>query len=218
MQLPNWWHVPAIHLACLRLGAVLNPLMPIFREHELAYMLGFAEAKAIVVPREFRGFDHPAMVAGLRAGLPALEHVRTIVSGRTLSTNGSCWTLRTCCPYSPRRTGRTNRSRRALNSAGADPVARAVDDFSATDGQSSASDDLDIALELTGDCIGARGTRNQSDVVGGTCGRNEVSSDVRGRARVVVQAIYGGSLAQRIDPIAIVRVRLPVHAVVRSRR
>ncbi|MBF7054798.1 AMP-binding protein, partial [Halomonas sp. KAO] len=38
-QLPNWWQMTALHLACVRIGAVLNPLMPIFREHELEFML-----------------------------------------------------------------------------------------------------------------------------------------------------------------------------------
>ena len=38
-------------------------------------MLGFAEARALIVPREFRGFDYPAMVEGLRDVLPALEHL-----------------------------------------------------------------------------------------------------------------------------------------------
>lgn len=74
-QLPNWWQFMAMHIACLRIGAVSNPLMPIFRERELEYMLGFAEAKAFVIPRSFRQFDYPAMVADLRDKLPALEHV-----------------------------------------------------------------------------------------------------------------------------------------------
>ncbi len=74
-QLPNWWEFVALHLACMRIGAISNPVMPIFRERELSFMLAFAESKAIFVPREFRGFDHPAMLAGLRKDLPALEHV-----------------------------------------------------------------------------------------------------------------------------------------------
>ena len=77
-QLPNWWQFMAMHLACLRIGAVSNPLMPIFRERELAFMLGFAEARALVIPRSFRHFDYPAMVAGLRPKLPLLEHVWVI--------------------------------------------------------------------------------------------------------------------------------------------
>jgi len=77
-QLPNWWQLAALHLGCLRIGAILNPLMPIFRERELKYMLGFAESKAIVIPAEFRGFDYAALLAGLSADLPKLEHVLVI--------------------------------------------------------------------------------------------------------------------------------------------
>jgi len=74
-QLPNWWELVVLHLACVRIGAVSNALMPIFRERELGYMLGFAEAKLLVVPRSFRGHDHAAMAARLRAEVPSLRHV-----------------------------------------------------------------------------------------------------------------------------------------------
>ncbi|MGL4286944.1 MAG: cyclohexanecarboxylate-CoA ligase [Phreatobacter sp.] len=74
-QLPNWWEFTALHLAALKLGAVSNPLMIIFRERELAFMLGLAETKVLVVPSSFRGFDHAAMAAGIRDRLPALAHV-----------------------------------------------------------------------------------------------------------------------------------------------
>ena len=30
-QLPNGWQMTALHLACVRIGAIFNPLMPIFR-------------------------------------------------------------------------------------------------------------------------------------------------------------------------------------------
>src|SRR5215831_16481415 len=56
VQLPNWWEFSVIALAAFRVGAVVNPLMPIFREHELSYMLNFAETKLLVVPKLFRGF------------------------------------------------------------------------------------------------------------------------------------------------------------------
>jgi len=74
-QLPNWWETVALHLACVRLGAISNPLMPIFRARELRFMLGLAEAKAFVVPRRFREFDYPALAAGLKPELPALREV-----------------------------------------------------------------------------------------------------------------------------------------------
>jgi len=77
-QLPNWWQFVALYLACARLGAIINPLMPIFRQHELRYMLGFSEATILVVPRFFRGCDYPAMIANIHADLPRLAHVLVI--------------------------------------------------------------------------------------------------------------------------------------------
>lgn len=86
VQLPNWWQFSAVYAACVRIGAIINPLMPIFRERELEFMLGFAEARVLIVPREFRGCDHPAMIAGLRDALPALKHV-LVVDGKDPDTS-----------------------------------------------------------------------------------------------------------------------------------
>jgi cyclohexanecarboxylate-CoA ligase len=74
-QLPNWWEFSVLHLACLKLGAVSNPLMVIFRQRELGFMLGLAESKVLVVPHRFRGFDYPAMAREVQAALPGLRHV-----------------------------------------------------------------------------------------------------------------------------------------------
>ena len=79
-QLPNWWQFTLTYLACSRIGAVMNPLMHIFRERELSFMLNHAVSKVLIAPKLFRGFDYETMAAGLRAGLPQLEHV-IIVDG-----------------------------------------------------------------------------------------------------------------------------------------
>lgn len=81
MQLPNWWQFSLLYLACSRIGAVLNPLMPIFRERELSFMLKHGEAKALVVPKTFRAFDHEAMARGLQKSLPALKHIIVVDGG-----------------------------------------------------------------------------------------------------------------------------------------
>ncbi len=75
-QLPNWWQFTLIYLACSRIGAVMNPLMHIFRERELSFMLAHGEAKLLVVPKTFRGFDYEAMALGMQ---PALPHLRQLV-------------------------------------------------------------------------------------------------------------------------------------------
>lgn len=81
MQLPNGWRFTALYLACSRIGAVLNPLMPIFRERELGFMLRHGEARVLVVPKVFRGFDHEAMARGLQKELPLLQHVLVVGGG-----------------------------------------------------------------------------------------------------------------------------------------
>ena len=79
-QLPNWWQFTLTYLACSRIGAVMNPLMHIFRERELSFMLRHGEAKLMIAPKTFRGFDFEAMVTGLQPSLPDLRHV-VIVGG-----------------------------------------------------------------------------------------------------------------------------------------
>ena len=74
-QLPNRLEFVTIALGVLRAGAVCEPLMPIFRERELGFMLGESRARVLFVPKQHRGRDHAAMAHVLRASLPGLEHV-----------------------------------------------------------------------------------------------------------------------------------------------
>jgi cyclohexanecarboxylate-CoA ligase len=77
-QLPNWWEFVALHLACLRIGAITNPMMPILRRRELEFMLNHARSKVMVTPSVFRDFDYAAMIAGMRDVLPHLTHALAI--------------------------------------------------------------------------------------------------------------------------------------------
>ncbi|MDE0942646.1 MAG: AMP-binding protein [Alphaproteobacteria bacterium] len=74
VQLPNWWQFNVLHLACARIGAITNPLMPIFRERELGFMLAFAESKIVIAPSSFRGFAYKPMIDSIRGDLPNLSH------------------------------------------------------------------------------------------------------------------------------------------------
>jgi cyclohexanecarboxylate-CoA ligase len=80
-QLPNRLEFLAIALGTLRVGAVCEPLMPIFREHELQFMLRASAARVLFVPDRFRGHDHAAMARDLAPQLPALEHVVVMGDG-----------------------------------------------------------------------------------------------------------------------------------------
>jgi cyclohexanecarboxylate-CoA ligase len=72
VQLPNWNEFIIIALALERIGAVINPVAPIFRQRELKSILRLAQSRAVVMPASFRGFDYPAMYAELGGDFPAL--------------------------------------------------------------------------------------------------------------------------------------------------
>ena len=78
-QLPNWIETAVINLAACRLGLVCNPLMPIYRDAELAFMLNDSRTRAAFVPSSFRGFDFDEMYARLR---PELAHRPTVITVR----------------------------------------------------------------------------------------------------------------------------------------
>jgi cyclohexanecarboxylate-CoA ligase len=76
----TWWRCSCptggssrvLYLACSRIGAVLNPLMHIFRERELSFMLKHGEAKVLVVPKLLPRLRPRAMARNsLQPSLPA---------------------------------------------------------------------------------------------------------------------------------------------------
>jgi len=77
-QLPNWREAVVIDLACALLGLVVTPIIPIYRDAELAYMLADSGAKAAFFPTTYRGFDFAAMMQRLAPSLPALRVLATV--------------------------------------------------------------------------------------------------------------------------------------------
>ena len=78
-QIPNWIEWIVVHYAVSRIGAINNPLIPIYREREVAFMVGLAKSKLLIIPRTFRDFDYVEMYGGL--DLPSVEH--TLVIGES---------------------------------------------------------------------------------------------------------------------------------------
>ncbi|MGH7275996.1 MAG: AMP-binding protein, partial [Candidatus Rokuibacteriota bacterium] len=74
-QLPNWNEFIVLLLAAARLGAVVNPIPPIYRASELRFMLNRLESRVVVIPGTFRAFDHVGMLQALRPEVPRVEHV-----------------------------------------------------------------------------------------------------------------------------------------------
>lgn len=77
-QVPNWHEAMIINLAAAMSGFVVNPIVPIYRDHEVSQMLADCGASALFVPASFRKFDYTAMARRIAAGLPSLRHVFTV--------------------------------------------------------------------------------------------------------------------------------------------
>jgi acyl-coenzyme A synthetase/AMP-(fatty) acid ligase len=65
-QLPTRIETVLLSLALARLGAVQNPILPIYREREVGAVLEQTGARWLAVPGVFRGFDHGALAEKLR--------------------------------------------------------------------------------------------------------------------------------------------------------
>jgi acyl-CoA synthetase (AMP-forming)/AMP-acid ligase II len=73
VQLPNWYETVTIALGIFKLGAVINPMLPVYRGKELRHMLRVGETKVIFTPRTYRNFDYLALVEELRDDTPELR-------------------------------------------------------------------------------------------------------------------------------------------------
>ena len=80
VQLPNWYEMVAIAIGIFKAGAVINPMLPVYRSKELRYMLRVGETKVVFTPATYRGFDHLAMIEGMRDELPYLA-AHVVVDG-----------------------------------------------------------------------------------------------------------------------------------------
>ncbi len=74
-QLPNWSETAVINLAASLGGYVCNPIVPIYRDAEMAAILADCRSRALLVPGVWRGVDYGAMAERLAAQLPSLSFV-----------------------------------------------------------------------------------------------------------------------------------------------
>ena len=77
-QVPNWGELTLVQFACNRIGAICLPIHESWRELEVTNLLKQSGAVAVVAPLNFKDFDYPAMLAGLRNELPKLGKIFSI--------------------------------------------------------------------------------------------------------------------------------------------
>jgi acyl-CoA synthetase (AMP-forming)/AMP-acid ligase II len=80
-QLPTWLESLVLVAALSRIGAVQNPMLPIYRQREVGFVCRQAQSRLLVVPGTWRGFDFEAMAREVASGLPGLE---VLVADRAL--------------------------------------------------------------------------------------------------------------------------------------
>ncbi len=67
-QLPTWLESLVLVGALARLGAVQNPILPIYREREVGFVTQQTGAELLIVPSEWKGFDYEAMARAIADG------------------------------------------------------------------------------------------------------------------------------------------------------
>lgn len=78
-QLPNWWESVAVSWGVFLAGAVLVPIVPIYRTREMRFILDQVRPRAVIAPARFRSYPH---AAELRTAISSLGIDATVVSVR----------------------------------------------------------------------------------------------------------------------------------------
>lgn len=81
-QLPNWTEAVSINLAACLGGYICNPIVPIYRDAEVRFILHDARTRVLFIPESFRNFDYVEMVRRLRPELPDLKEVVVVRGAR----------------------------------------------------------------------------------------------------------------------------------------
>jgi acyl-CoA synthetase (AMP-forming)/AMP-acid ligase II len=77
-QLPTRIETVVTSLALSRLGAVQNPIIPIYRDREVGFLLRETAAELFLVPGHWRGFDYLEMANRLAKGMPDPPRIHVV--------------------------------------------------------------------------------------------------------------------------------------------
>lgn len=87
-QLPNWWESNVVAFGCFLAGAIYNPVVSIYRERELEFILTQAKPKVVVVPEYYRGFAHLEVAKRLVSQIGLQSKV---IGGRSSEDQEGIW-------------------------------------------------------------------------------------------------------------------------------
>src|SRR4030042_4862209 len=95
VQLPNCIEEVFVRLACEKAGVLSVPIMTTYRQTEVRQIVSKTEAVGIVIPKEYRKFDHYQAVKELQRDLPHLKYI--IVMGKDVPDH--CISLKDIMEY-----------------------------------------------------------------------------------------------------------------------
>lgn len=77
-QFPNRWEFVVAHLATIRVGAISNPIMPIYGKREIRFMLERTQSRVCIGLRTFKRAQPGKLLEEIRTELDSLEHLLLI--------------------------------------------------------------------------------------------------------------------------------------------
>ncbi len=80
LLLPDWPEYSIALYACAKLGVIVSSMNPLYRKMEVLTVLNHLEAKALIIPEEWRDFRFVDLLEEIRAEIPSLRHI--IVKGK----------------------------------------------------------------------------------------------------------------------------------------
>jgi acyl-CoA synthetase (AMP-forming)/AMP-acid ligase II len=80
-QLPTWLESLVLVAALSRVGAIQNPMLPIYRQREVGFITGQARSRLLVIPGTWRTFDYEEMATNIAKDQTGLE---VLVANRAL--------------------------------------------------------------------------------------------------------------------------------------
>ena len=75
---PEWF---LVQYATAKIGAILVPINPAYRQHELAYVLDHAEIRLVVAAERFKTSDYRSMLEAVRSSTPQLGGIVYLGTG-----------------------------------------------------------------------------------------------------------------------------------------
>lgn len=93
-QIPGWTEFTIIYIACLKVGAVANPVLPCLRTKDIAYILQKCNSKIFFCPVEYRCFNYTVMLEELHNELAFSLKIVIVEKGEQAACSPVYLTLR----------------------------------------------------------------------------------------------------------------------------